>query len=386
VPSEHRAGPHREVVLALAYHTWADGVARQMSWSPDRIGLHLAQDEEVEDLLVANPLRSRLAQLRPGTPDPARDFPASATRRLVQPRRLRRADSNDVPAMARTYRHLDRWLHDRSRGVGHRDPVLVTCHPVLAAVADPGRWADVVYYGWDDWLSYPRHAHVQDLVAWSFRRMAAAEVNVIGVTRAVVDRVGSPRGTVVPNGIRGEDHHDLPPVPDWFAGLRGPVALYAGALQERVDVEALTRLARELPDWQVVLVGPLTEPARFEEVGRLANVHVHGPEPRPRVLAMMERATVCLVPHRRTEMSEAMSPLKLYEYLASGARVVATDLEPMRGVSESCLLVEPGAPLAPAVLAAAALPPVPREEVARFRRDHDWATRYALWRRAALGL
>ena len=48
---------------------------------------------------------------------------------------------------------------------------------------------------------------------------------------------------------------------------------------------------------------------------------------------MARAAQVCLVPHRETPMSRAMSPLKLYEYLGAGSPVVATDLPPIRGVS-----------------------------------------------------
>jgi glycosyltransferase involved in cell wall biosynthesis len=283
------------------------------------------------------------------------------------------------------YRRLDAWLSRTSQRLGQRRPVLVSCHPVLAGVADPHRWSDVVYYGWDDWLTYPPHAHIHELMARSYDLMAEKEVNVIGVTRAIVERVGSPRGSVVPNGIDAADHGHRAVPPAWFTRMQKPVALYAGALQERVDVEALVRCAKELPDWQIVLVGPLLDPPLFADLQLEPNVHLMPVEPRPVVLEMMARADVCLVPHRRTPMSEAMSPLKLYEYLAAGATVVATDLEPMRGVSDRCVLVDEGAPLAPAILAAAAVPRATSEEVEAFRRDHDWSTRYLDWRRAALG-
>ncbi len=256
--------------------------------------------------------------------------------------------------------------------------------PVLAAVADQDRWADVVYYGWDDWLSYWRLRHARELMTWSYRQMAERQVRVIGVTEAIVDRIGSPRSAVVPNGISAVDHESPAPPPAWFAELTGPVALYAGTMQERVDVDALVRCAVDLPAWTFVLVGPLQDPLLFAELSRLPNVHIRPSEPRAAVLSMMAAAQVCLVPHRRTPMTEAMSPLKLYEYLASGAVVVATDLPPLRGVSERVLLVEPGAAWAPAVLAAARVPAASAGELASIRAEHDWSERYRTWRDAAL--
>jgi glycosyltransferase involved in cell wall biosynthesis len=372
-------------VLALAYHTWADGVARQMSWSPDRVAQQLCVDPQVRALTVANPLRSHLSRLR-RRPMPADvDFPRDASRRLVQPRRWRRGDSMSIRSAVAAYQRLDDWLQRRSDEMGRHDTVLVSCHPVLAAVADRDRWADVVYYGWDDWLADPRLEAGRDLMSWSYRSMAERDVQVIGVTDAIVERIGSARSVVVPNGIFTSDHEAPAGPPPWFEALEGPVALYAGSLEGRIDVDALERLARDLPDWNVVLVGQLVDPPWFARLAGMPNVHITGREPRPAVLAMMAAAEVCLVPHRRTPMTEAMSPLKLFEYLASGAAVVASDLAPMRGVSDRCLRVEPGTALAPAVLRAASLPPASAAEITEFRRTNDWSARYRQWRRAALG-
>lgn len=373
------------VVLALAFHTWADGMSRQMSWSADRVAERLCADPAVPTVLVANPLRSQLSRLRRRHTTPDAGFPDDPTRMLVQPHRWRRRDAADRSSTSSAYRRLDRWLARLASARGLDRPVLVSCHPVLAAVADPDAWSDVVYYGWDDWLTFPPLARARDLMAWSYRRMRERDVKVIGVTRAIVDRVGAARSAVVPNGISAVDHEAAGATPAWFDEVPRPVAFYAGALEDRVDVGALVALARDLPRWNVVLVGPLQRPDLFAGLEDLPNVRIHDREPRPSVLAMMESADVCLVPHRRTPMSEAMSPLKLFEYLACGAAVVASDLEPMRGVSDRCLLVEPGAPLAPAVLEAASMPPVSDEELARIRRENDWSSRYRAWRAAALG-
>ena len=100
---------------------------------------------------------------------------------------------------------------------------------------------------------------------------------------------------------------------------------------------------------------------------------------------MVDAARVCLLPHVRNAVTEAMSPLKLYEYLAAGTATVSSDLPPIRGISDRVLLVPPGGPYAPAVLAAAALPDASDTEVAAFREANDWDARYALFKRAALG-
>jgi len=378
------SGPdHRDVVLALAYRSWADGRHTGYSWSPEKIGLALADDPEITRLLVADPVRSRLSGLRPQPGAGAWQYDDVPTRRLVRPRRWRRSEPTRIDEAVGTYRRVDRLLQRQSSS---SDAVLVSCHPVLAAVADRSRWADVVYYGWDDWSTYGLFAESHELIRWSYARMAERDVNVIGVTRAIVDRVGARRGTVVPNGVSAADFHQLVPVPSWFARLPGRIVFYAGGLENRIDVEAVTACARDLgPEWTVVLVGPMIEPECFEALGREPNVVVEAAHPRPEALAMMAAADVCLIPHRVTSVTVSMSPLKLFEYLAAGTPVVAADLPPVRGVSPRVVLVGDGEAYAPAVRKAAVLPPVETGELEEFRRAHDWEQRYVDWRRVALG-
>ena len=379
------APAHTSVVFALAYQTWADAVEREMSWSADQMAYQLCNDPQVRAVVVANPLRSQLSRLRSREIAADAAFPANESRTLLQPRRMRRHDSFRQSPTVRRYERLDRWLRRRATSVDDEAPVLVSCHPVLAAVADRSAWADVVYYGWDDWLSYPPFQRARALISVCYAQMAARDVKVIGVTPAIVDRIGAPRAMVVPNGISAVDYEHLGPVPPWFAELRHPIALYAGSLEQRIDVAAVDRCAADLPGWTFVLVGHLQEPSLFTGLADRPNVLVRERVPRPSVLAMMAAADVCLVPHQQTPMSVAMSPLKLYEYLGAGTAVVATDLPPMRGISERCILLEPGTPLAPAVRAAGALPAAKTAEVAAFREANDWSQRYRLWRAAALG-
>ena len=152
---------YTSAVFALAYQTWADAVEHDMSWSADRMAQHLIADPEIEALVVADPLRSQVARLRRREIADDAGFPHDQSRSLLQPRRLRRQDSVRWLPNLLAYTRLDRWLRKHAVPRCAEQPILVSCHPVLAAVADRSAWADVVYYGWDDWLSYPpfRPAH-----------------------------------------------------------------------------------------------------------------------------------------------------------------------------------------------------------------------------------
>jgi len=160
--------------------------------------------------------------------------------------------------------------------------------------------------------------------------------------------------------------------PEWFARLPGPRLLYVGSLDSRVDVDQLIRTARAFPAASIAVVGPLLDEAHFAALGDEPNVHLHGPVPRETVVSLVSAADVCLIPHVRNALTEAMSPLKLYEYLAAGRPVAALDVTPIRGVSPRVLIRDE---LADAVADARALGPAAEADRRRFAEAHSWRRR-----------
>ena len=379
---------YSDVVFSFGFRRWgdADPYASAPAFSPHRIARLLVDDSDVPKVVVADAYRSRLASFKGRSAGSEGEFPRSSTRLLRSPKRWRRFDGDGRRMTAVAYRRLDRDLAHTAARQGMHRPVLVTCHPVHAAIADRKYWSEVVYYAWDDWLAYPVMASRRRTTAWAYRRLAERDTSVIAVSQPILDRLGARRGVVVPNGIDAAAFDRLPEVPGWYAELTRPVAFYAGALESRVDVEGLVAAAADLPDWTFVLVGPVREPERLAPLSGKPNVVLRAAVSQAEVLAMAQRATVCLVPHRRTEMSVSMSPLKLYEYVGSGTPVVAADLPPMRGVSDRVTLVEPGSEYTPAILHAAKLPPIADGDLREWRAQNDWTQRYGEFRKAMFGV
>jgi glycosyltransferase involved in cell wall biosynthesis len=105
-----------------------------------------------------------------------------------------------------------------------------------------------------------------------------------------------------------------------------PLLGYAGAIDHRLDVPLLERLAAAFPHGTLVLVGPVHERLSLERLQRLPNVRLIGPMPKPRLPAFLGRFDVGLIPYVKTPFTDAILPLKLFEYLAMRVPVVATDL------------------------------------------------------------
>lgn len=111
-------------------------------------------------------------------------------------------------------------------------------------------------------------------------------------------------------------------VPEELASLPSPRIGFIGLVEPLwVDTELLVSLARARPDWSVVVIGDTKKWRVPSDAPK--NLHILGPRPYSRVPHYLKGMDVCLVPFRNNAVSQAASPLKLYEYLAAGRAVVS---------------------------------------------------------------
>lgn len=105
-----------------------------------------------------------------------------------------------------------------------------------------------------------------------------------------------------------------------------PRLAYLGWVTERTDVSILERLADHRPDWEIHLAAPDNAAARHYLQALLVRPNVRWARDLPynEVPQFLSEADVCLMPHHDTPYSRSMSPLKLFQYLASGRPVVST--------------------------------------------------------------
>ena len=98
---------------------------------------------------------------------------------------------------------------------------------------------------------------------------------------------------------------------------------FFGVIDERLDLELVDRLARERPDWQIVMCGPVVK-IDPQGLPRHANLHWLGMQPYDRLPHLMAGWDVCLMPFALNESTRFISPTKTLEYMAGGKPVVST--------------------------------------------------------------
>lgn len=222
------------------------------------------------------------------------------------------------------------------------------------------------------------------------RRLAARERRVwrradgyVTLTRALADALSRAFGArgplaVVPDGARLSPTRTFTPPP----ASSSPLLAYAGHLYPWKGVDTLVRAMAQLPGARGLIVGGHPQEPDIGRVRALAaslgvadRVTFTGLVAPERVAGLLAPADVLVLPNGATTMSASFtSPLKLFEYLAAGKPIVASDLPAFREVLE---------PDVHALLVAADDPAAIAAAVERLARDPGLACRLA---RAAFDL
>lgn len=111
-----------------------------------------------------------------------------------------------------------------------------------------------------------------------------------------------------------------------------PVIGYYGAVAHWFDAQKVCYLAEHLPQCDIVIIGAVTD--WESDLSSHSNIQLLGEKPYQELPRYLKDFDVCLIPFdTSTDLIKATNPVKFYEYLSAGKKVVATEipeLEPYR--------------------------------------------------------
>jgi glycosyltransferase involved in cell wall biosynthesis len=280
-----------------------------------------------------------------------------------------------------------------ARRLGMREPVLWSYVPQAEVLLDALSPSLVVYHCVDDISAHERIDTASFRAAEArFARRAdlvlASAPELVRRMRELSDRV-----LEAPN-VADTDLFATAlspgPTDPALAALPAPRLLFTGAISAvKLDMGLLAELARARRDWSVVLVGPVGLGDPRTDPSALAaepNVHLLGPRPYERLPEVLRGADAGLIPYVRSELTDSIFPMKVYEYLSAGLPVVATELPALSGVAEVTRAPDAAGFQAALARELAADSPQRRAERSARAAAHSWDERLREIARAIEGL
>jgi teichuronic acid biosynthesis glycosyltransferase TuaH len=369
-----------DVVFSSEGSLLDDLINREFCRPQDQTLLALARDERIGKLLVADEWRSyilsaarrRRVRLYERTTVAGRDVVR------VRPHRLRRSDATDLAVVERSYLRYGALLGRalaRARGERVSKPqsaALVTYQPFVAAFCDAPWISNVVYVGQDDWATGEGVVRWSSLYRQAYRGIDQRCAAIFCVSEELAGRL-SPRASVVPNGVIAEVWRPGYPAPARIAALPGPRAIYTGTIGDRLEANLVEITARTVGSF--ILIGYPGDAHTIQWLRSLDNVHVLDAVGQRELAATVQACDVGVIPHRDQDCIRAMSPLKLYEYLAAGLPVVSVDLPPIHGVDDERVRISGHEGWADGLTAAVAAGPASEERRQRFIDAVSWERR-----------
>lgn len=112
-------------------------------------------------------------------------------------------------------------------------------------------------------------------------------------------------------------------------GVTGKVFAFVGMFQECIDYTKIELIARNFPNDTILMIGKTLPGVDIEYLKQYENVIIRGLVPQEELPKYMSNVDVCLNVFNKGMLSKDVSPLKFYEYLATGKPIICTS-EPLQ--------------------------------------------------------
>ena len=219
--------------------------------------------------------------------------------------------------------------------LGPHRPIIWLSKPTMGSYIGSFNEKLVIYHVVDEYLSYGNMDVQTRAIVEALERKVLEKVDlVIVVSKKLLHskKAFNEHTYLVPNGVDYASYDRVMlsnnSLPSDIARLPRPVIGYSGLISRRLDLNLLQHLAITHPEWSIALIGAINDHGCKEELRclwEMKNAYFLGLKEIKQVPYYVKAFDACLVPYAINEQTENLSPLKLYDFMAAGKPIVATN-------------------------------------------------------------
>ncbi|MFC5285846.1 glycosyltransferase [Actinokineospora guangxiensis] len=227
-----------------------------------------------------------------------------------------------------------------SLALGIRTPVIVATIPTAWDVVEPVKRRSLVFNRSDRHSAFPE-ADQGAIAALEGKLLDGAD-HVLYVSRSLqeedAERTGE-RAFFLDHGVDLEHFRRRAELPADLAAIPGPRIGFFGGLDDYlVDFDLLERIATDIPEASLVLVGDTS--ISMERFAKHPNIHWLGFKPYAQIPGYGSGFDVAIMPWLDNEWITHANPIKLKEYLALGLATVSTDFPEVRHYADRITIAQ----------------------------------------------
>lgn len=233
---------------------------------------------------------------------------------------------NDIRFIRRINKRLvERTVRKIAKKWGKAEPTMVTTAPNACDYIDSVPSRKIVYYCVDDFSEWP--GLDKNLILEMESELIRKSDLFVATSRALFERLaksGKPTFSL-PHGVDVELFSTDPPREHpLLAKIPKPRVGYFGLFDGRSDQELIGEVAEKMPDVSFVIAGRVETPT--PRLDRIENVYFTGPIPYTELPELIKGIDLLFIAYVVNALSDALSPLKFKEYLATGRPVICTPI------------------------------------------------------------
>ena len=234
------------------------------------------------------------------------------------------------------------WILKRLiNNLGFNDSIVISLLPQSQPIIESLKPNKLVYYAIDEMTAFGGTLPEDKIrIRQQEEKLIKQSTMVLSVSYPLLNRIKvlHPNAHLLPNAV--DPHHYSPLRLERLAAhtvlpfKNGPFITFMGQLDERLDQTLIAKIAHKYPSWTIILAGRIKQGVDFSTLKEIKNILFTGYLPYEELPSILKNTDVCIVPYHLNELTQSCSPIKVYEYLASGKPVVSTPLPGLMDCAE----------------------------------------------------
>jgi len=233
-------------------------------------------------------------------------------------------------------RLFNKWIFNRKGFIDDEPIVYWLSVPTAISLISPREQDKVIYYCGDDFSALAGVDH--KMVAPFESDLIEKADTIYVVSEFLANKMPKSKVKMLSHGVDLELFTTQTTKAVELEQICKPIIGFYGSLNAWLDKALLLKLAKERPEYQLVLIGHLVED--FSDLLKLDNVtHIPAVE-HDRLASFSQHWQVSILPFVDNEQIRACDPLKLKEYIATGTPIVTTRFAAVNPYQETILIAD----------------------------------------------